>query len=65
MTDSSTAEKGGAAADGVRLLLCENPLPPIDEAIAAATNEVPHSNHYRWNRRNTTAFRPWIRAVTQ
>jgi len=46
MTDSSTAEKGGAAADGVRLLLCENPLPPIDEAIAAATNEVPHSNHY-------------------
>jgi histidinol-phosphate aminotransferase len=27
-------------------LLCENPLPPIDEAIAAAQAEVPHGNYY-------------------
>jgi hypothetical protein len=30
---SLTEERG---AFGVSLLLCENPLPPIDEAIAAA-----------------------------
>jgi histidinol-phosphate aminotransferase len=45
MTDS-TAEKGGAGFDGVTLLLCENPLPPIDEAIEAAEDELPRSNHY-------------------
>ena len=33
---SSLAEKGGGAFRGIKLLLCENPLPPIDEAIAAA-----------------------------
>jgi histidinol-phosphate aminotransferase len=27
-------------------LLCEDPLPPIDEAIAAAQAEVPFSNFY-------------------
>ncbi|MFC4247010.1 pyridoxal phosphate-dependent aminotransferase [Natribaculum luteum] len=46
MSDSSTAEKGGAGFEGVTLLLCENPLPPIDEAIAAAEDELPRSNHY-------------------
>jgi histidinol-phosphate aminotransferase len=45
MTDSTT-EKGGADFDGVKLLLCENSLPPIDEAIEAATDELPRSNHY-------------------
>ncbi|WP_225336212.1 pyridoxal phosphate-dependent aminotransferase [Halomicrobium urmianum] len=45
MTDSTT-EKGGADFDGVKLLLCENPLPPIDEAIEAAADELPRSNHY-------------------
>ncbi len=46
MSDSSTAEKGGAGFEGVKLLLCENPLPPIDEAIDAAASELPRSNHY-------------------
>lgn len=43
---SHVAEKGGAAFHGIKLLLCENPLPPLDEAIAAAQAEVPHSNYY-------------------
>jgi histidinol-phosphate aminotransferase len=29
-------EKGGGTFAGVKLLLCENPLPPIEEAIATA-----------------------------
>ncbi len=40
------AEKGGSGFKGIKLLLCENPLPPLDEAIAAAQAEVPHSNYY-------------------
>lgn len=40
------AEKGGGTFQGIKLLLCENPLPPIDEAIAAAQAAVPHSNYY-------------------
>lgn len=43
---TSLSEKGGGAFKGIKLLLCENPLPPIDEAIAAAQAEVPHSNYY-------------------
>ncbi len=43
---TSRSEKGGGAFHGIKLLLCENPLPPIDEAIAAAQAEVPHSNYY-------------------
>jgi histidinol-phosphate aminotransferase len=43
---SAIAEKGGSTFQGIKLLLCENPLPPIDEAIAAAQAEVPHSNYY-------------------
>lgn len=43
---TSIAEKGGGAFGGIKLLLCENPLPPLDEAIAAARNEVPRSNYY-------------------
>ena len=39
-------EKGGGSYSGIKLLLCENPLPPIDEAIAAAQAEVPCSNYY-------------------
>jgi histidinol-phosphate aminotransferase len=46
VNEPSTVEKGGAEFDGVKLLLCENPLPPIDEAIAAARDELPRSNHY-------------------
>jgi hypothetical protein len=33
---TSLTEKGGGAFEGIKLLLCENPLPPIEEAIAAA-----------------------------
>lgn len=40
------SEKGGGAFEGIKLLLCENPLPPIDAAIAAARAELARSNHY-------------------
>jgi histidinol-phosphate aminotransferase len=43
---TSISEKGGGAFQGVKLLLCENPLPPIEEAISAAQAEVPRSNYY-------------------
>lgn len=43
---TSILEKGGGTFEGVKLLLCENPLPPIEEAIAAAKLEVPRSNYY-------------------
>ena len=39
-------EKGGCSFEGVKLLLCENPLPPIEEAIIAAEAELPRSNFY-------------------
>jgi histidinol-phosphate aminotransferase len=42
----SISEKGGGSFQGIKLLLCENPLPPIDEAIAAAQAEVPRSHYY-------------------
>ncbi len=38
--------KGGATFQGIKLLLCENPLPPIDEAIAAARDELARGNYY-------------------
>jgi len=43
---STIAEKGGGTFQGIKLLLCENPLPPIEEAIAAAQAELPRSNYY-------------------
>ena len=43
---SGVAEKGGGTFHGIKLLLCENPLPPIDEAITAAQAEAAHSNYY-------------------
>jgi histidinol-phosphate aminotransferase len=39
-------EKGGGTFQGLKMLLCENPLPPLEEAIAAAQAEVPLSNYY-------------------
>jgi len=42
----SLVEKGGSTFEGLKLLLCENPLPPIDEAIAAAQAEAPRGNYY-------------------
>jgi histidinol-phosphate aminotransferase len=39
-------EKGGGSFAGIKLLLCENPLPPLDQAIAAAAAELPRSNYY-------------------
>ncbi len=41
-----TAEKGGGTFQGIKLLLCENPLPPIEEAILAAQAEAPRGNYY-------------------
>lgn len=43
---TSILEKGGGAHEGIKLLLCENPLPPIEEAVAAAQAELPRSNYY-------------------
>jgi histidinol-phosphate aminotransferase len=43
---TSILEKGGGTFEGIKLLLCENPLPPIEEAITAAKAEVPRSNYY-------------------
>jgi histidinol-phosphate aminotransferase len=43
---TSILEKGGGTFMGIKLLLCENPLPPIDAAIAAALAELPRSNYY-------------------
>lgn len=43
---TSTLEKGGGTFAGIKFLLCENPLPPLDEAIDAAQRELPRSNHY-------------------
>jgi histidinol-phosphate aminotransferase len=42
----SRSEKGGGSFAGIKLLLCENPLPPIEEAIAAAQAEAPRGNYY-------------------
>jgi histidinol-phosphate aminotransferase len=42
----SRLEKGGFPPGGINLALCENPLPPLDEAIEAAKAEAPLSNHY-------------------
>jgi histidinol-phosphate aminotransferase len=43
---TSILEKGGGAFKGIKLLLCENPLPPIEEAIEAAQAELQRSNYY-------------------
>jgi histidinol-phosphate aminotransferase len=43
---TSIIEKGGGGFEGVSLLLCENPLPPLPAAIEAAGSELPRSNHY-------------------
>jgi histidinol-phosphate aminotransferase len=43
---SSRAEKGGGRFEGIKLLLCENPLPPLDEAVVAAQAEAPRGNFY-------------------
>lgn len=42
----SSLDKGGFPLEGINLALCENPLPPIDEAIEAAKGEASLSNHY-------------------
>lgn len=43
---TSILEKGGGTFAGIKMLLCENPLPPLDEAIAAAQEELACSNYY-------------------
>ena len=54
---TSILEKGGSGFKGIRLLLCENPLPPIEEAIAAAQAEAAHGNYY------TEAYSAPLRAL--
>ncbi|MBD3209942.1 aminotransferase class I/II-fold pyridoxal phosphate-dependent enzyme [Candidatus Micrarchaeota archaeon] len=39
-------EKGGGKFEGIKLALCENPLPPIPEAVSAAAGELEKSNRY-------------------
>jgi histidinol-phosphate aminotransferase len=46
LATSSVAEKGGGSFPGIKLLLCENPLPPLPVAVAAAQAELARSNHY-------------------
>ncbi|NGZ96686.1 MAG: histidinol-phosphate aminotransferase [Nitrospira sp. WS110] len=43
---TSILEKGGGTFAGIKMLLCENPLPPLEEAIAAAQEELACSNYY-------------------
>lgn len=43
---TSLLEKGGGTFAGIKMLLCENPLPPLEEAIAAAQEELAQSNYY-------------------
>jgi histidinol-phosphate aminotransferase len=43
---TALTEKGGGTFHGIKLLLCENPPPPIPAAIAAAQAEVARSNYY-------------------
>jgi histidinol-phosphate aminotransferase len=43
---TSLLEKGGGTFAGIKMLLCENPLPPLDEAVAAAQEELTRSNYY-------------------
>jgi histidinol-phosphate aminotransferase len=42
----SRLEKGGFPLEGINLALCENPLPPVGEAIEAAKSAAYLSNHY-------------------
>ena len=42
----SRLEKGGFPLEGINLALCENPLPPLEEAIEAMGKEARLSNHY-------------------
>jgi hypothetical protein len=46
ITMTAVLEKGGGTFSGIKLLLCENPLPPLEEAIVAAQAEAPRSNYY-------------------
>lgn len=43
---TSILEKGGGTFAGIKILLCENPLPPLDEAITAAQEELACSSYY-------------------
>lgn len=43
---SSKLEKGGGQFQGIKMLLCENPLPPLEAAQRAAEMELPNSNTY-------------------
>lgn len=43
---SSIGEKGSGGFQGIKLLLCENPLPPLEAAQCAAERELSRSNYY-------------------
>lgn len=43
---TSLLKKGGGTFAGIKMPLCENPLPPLDEAIAATREELDRSGYY-------------------
>ena len=43
---TSLLEKGGGSLEGIKMLLCKNPLPLLDEAITATPEELDPSNYY-------------------
>jgi hypothetical protein len=42
----SRSEKAVGGFGGLKLRPCENPLSPIEEAIAIAQADLPHGNYY-------------------
>ena len=47
---SAIANKGGGSFQGIKLLLCENPLPAIEAAITATQAKVRLSSDLRLRR---------------
>lgn len=43
--DRSRLDKGGFTLNGINLALCENPLPPVEEAIDVAKAQASLCNH--------------------
>ncbi len=64
MNSSATAEKGGGTFEGIKLLLCENPLPPIDEATTAARIEAARGRGILVKPLNDPALNPGYLRIT-
>lgn len=64
MNSSAMAEKGYGTFEGIKLLLCKNPLPPIDEAIPAARIEAARSRDILVEPLNHPALGPGYLRIT-